>query len=425
MSSSCPEGRLLAGASAGAVLRRTAIAGFVSAAALLAGSRDAGAEQWYLVPSAETSAEWNSNREMTEREELEDPGAGYRLVAGLAAGVRTPRGALELRPRVQLQEFPDRSGVDPVDGTLDADGFRRFAKGEASLRARYARQDVYNAEYGSAGFDERDPADPGIDASGIVLVGGRRDTLEFEPTLRWQLNPLTAIEAGVEYEQVDYQQSIGFRREGYDSLRGDVGWARALSPRMEFQAGPYVARFESETGGNETDTLGLRLGARYRWSAVTYLSLAVSGERNEITNSRTGQFGTKVNDWGLEASGSSSHAVGVLRYAVGRFIAPSTLGTRRVSDQLRLQYSHDLAPLTRFAGALRLSRDRRVGSNGTGERDRALVELTLIRQLTSTLAVSGGARYAWQDFGTEAARNTGVFLGLVYQGLDRREAAFR
>lgn len=393
-------------------------------------SAGAFAQQTYVVPRVEATAEWNSNRELVDLRSQEDGSTGYKLNADVLFGRRTQTTTFEARPRVQFQEFPDRDGIDPVDYALDARAERVGVKGTVGLLGRYARQDVFNAEYGSAGFDELQPNDPGVDAGGIVFVGGTRETIRAEPSFRWNWSPLTAIGGSAYYERVDYSSDVAFNRVGYDAQYAELVVIRALGPRTEFHVGPYYAHSETDTGSNETDSVGARLSWKYEATERTRFSVSGVVERNDITDYLPGgPVDTETTEWGLEVAGYYRQRVGGIRYSIGRFLRPSTLGSRRTADQVRVQYVRPLTPLLTLDFALRATRDQRIGGGEIAvieKRNRALAELTLTRQLTPTFYVTGGARYAWQDFaGTSNATNYGAFLGFGWRGLDRREARTR
>ena len=387
---------------------------------LLAGSANGWAQQTYFVPTVEAAAEWNTNRELITVPALEDESVGYRLNALALWGRRTERSQFELRPRVQFQEFPDREGIDPVEYFLDLRGGHRTLKGETALFARYARQDVYNAEYGDAAFDEFDPDRPDVTSSGIVFVGGTRETIEVEPSFLYEFSELTSMSGLINYRKVDYGDEFLTERVGYESPYAELMLIRALGPLVEFAIGPYASRSEADDGSNETDTLGAKISLGYKWSETMYFTAAAVGERDEITDFTPTPVEDSVTDWGLEFTGYYRKRLAGVRYSIGRFLTPSTFGTRSTKDQIRVQYLRPLSPLMTFSGAVRFTRDQRVGDTANRDRDRALAELTLTRKLTPTWYVSGEYRYVWQDLGGGGgeADNNGILITVGYKGLN-------
>jgi hypothetical protein len=113
-----------------------------------------------------------------------------------------------------------------------------------------------------------------------------------------------------------------------------------------------------------------------------------------------------------------------VRYSIGRFFNPSSVGSRTIKDQIRVQYARPLSPVMTFEGAVRLSREERVGETQQRDRDRAIAELILTRQFTPTWYVSGGYRYVWQDLSGAGgeADNNGVYVTVGYRGLNSRTA---
>jgi hypothetical protein len=298
-------------------------------------------------------------------------------------------------------------------------------KSQTALFARYAHQDVYNAEYGDAAFDDFDPDRPDITSSGIVFVGGTRETIEVEPSFGYQFTELLAVSGLLNYRKVDYADNFVEDRVGYDSPYAELMLIRTLGPVSEIAIGPYAARSEAEDNSNETDTVGVRASLGYEWSETVYFTAAAVYERNDLTQFTPTPVTTSVGDWGLEFSGYYRRRLAGVRYSIGRFFTPSSVGSRTIKDQVRLQYRRPLSPLMSFDCAVRLTREERVGDTEQRDRDRAIAELALARQITATWYVSAGYRYVWQDLvgpGGEADNN-GLYLTVGYRGLNSRTAS--
>ncbi len=386
----------------------------------LAATTSAWAQQVYFVPTVEATVEGNTNRELVVDPALEDESINYRLNALALWGRRSQRGELELRPRVQFQEFPDREGIDPVEYFLDLRGEHRTLKGKTGLFARYAHQDVYNAEYGDAGFDDFDPDRSDVaSSSGIVFVGGTRETIEGEASFAYQFTELTGVSGLVNYRQVDYGEDFVQDRVGYEAPYAELLLIRTLGPLAEFAIGPYASHSESDDGLNETDTVGGKLGLGYKWSETVYFNIAAVGERNEITDFTPAPVEESVTDWGMQFNGYYRRQLASWRYSIGRYLTPSTFGTRVTKDQIKVQFTRPLTPLTTFDAAVRLTRDNRVGETTDRDRDRALAELSLTRKLTPSWFISAEYRYVWQERGGTGleADNNAVLLTLGYKGL--------
>jgi hypothetical protein len=378
----------------------------VVAVPALAATTSGWAQHVYFVPTVEATVEGNTNRELIPIPELEDESINYRLNALALWGRRTERSELELRPRVQFQEFPDREGIDPVEYFLDVRGKHRTLKGGTAVFARYAHQDIYNAEYGDAGFDQFDPDRSDVtSSSGIVFVGGTRQTLEGEASFEYQFSDLTGVGGLINYRKIDYGDEFLTDRVGYQSPYAELMLMRVLGPVTEFAIGPYGSYSEADDGSNETDTVGAKLSLTYRWSETMYFTAVGVFERSDITDFTPTPVEDSASNWGLQFTGYYRRQLAGVRYSIGRFLMPSTFGTRITKDQMRVQYSRPLSPLTVFEGAVRFTRDHRVGGTSP-DRDRALAELSLTRDLTQNWYVSAEYRYVWRTLGALATQPT-------------------
>jgi hypothetical protein len=388
----------------------------------LCGVASAWAQQTYFVPTIEATAEWNSNRELVTIPELEDETENYRINALALWGWQTHRTQIELRPRIQFQEFPDREGIDPVEYFLDLRAQHHTLKSTTAFFARYAHQDVYNAEYGDAAFDDFDPDRSDFTSSGIVFVGGTRQTFEAEPSFRYAFTELTAVSGLLNYRKVDYGDDFVSDRVGYESPYAELMLIRTLGTVSELSIGPYAARSEADNGSNETDTVGAKASLGYRWSETMYFTADAMYERSDITEFTPAPVEDSVGDWGFEFAGYYRKRLASVRYSIGRTFTPSTFGTRTTTDQVRVQYIRPMSPVMTFNGALRGMRDERVGDTAKRDRDRAIAELSLTRQITPTWYIGAGYRYVWQNLagpGGEADNNA-VSVTVSYRGLNPR-----
>jgi hypothetical protein len=384
----------------------------------LAAPLSAWAQQTYFVPTVEATVEGDTNRELVPIEELEDESHNYRLNALALWGRRTERSELEVRPRVQFQEFPDREGIDPVEYFFDLRGKYQALKGRAAVFARYAHQDIYNAEYGDDPFDpERSDV---TSSSGIVFVGGTRETFEGEGSFLYQLSNVMGVSGLLNYRKIEYGDDFVTDRVGYQSPYGELMLTRTLGPLTEFAIGPYGTYSEAEDGSNETDTVGVRASFGYRWTDTMHVTMAAVFERSDITDFEPTLVEESFTNWGLQFTGYYRRQLSGIRYSIGRFLMPSTFGTRITKDQIRVQYVRPLSPLMTFEGAVRLTRDDRIGDDSDQDRDRALLELSLTRKLTQSWYVSGEYRYVWQDIGGVGgnADNHALLLTVGYKALN-------
>jgi hypothetical protein len=378
------------------------------------------AQQSYFIPRVEVGAEWDSNRELTSDSSRVQSTESYRAQLEARMGRRTERSETELRPRVIVQEFPSRSGVDAVEGFLDLHSGYESPRTQMSVEGQYARQDTINAEYGQAQFDPAHPGDPQSGDTGLILVGHTRTSVDVLPTIEHELTERLGVEGTLRYQSVSYDSDTT-TQSGYDYGRAGVSLTERLSQRTLLAVGPYYSRYEADHNVEQSDSYGASIDLRHEWSEVSYVLVSLSGERSQNTQLQPVRQDSSATSWGLQFTGYTRYRVGYVRYSIGRFLTPSTLGSRRQVDQLRVEYQRPLSPLMSFTGAVRYWKDQHIGNlGGGGDGNRARADLTLTRQLTRTWALALSYRYAWQDINTSSgsAENHAAFLSFGYHGLD-------
>ena len=183
-------------------------------------------------------AEWNTNRELIADPALQDSMIHYRALLEAQLGRRTQRSEVELRPRVILQEFPDRDGIDPVELFCDLRYGFHTQRSVFDFIARYARQDSFNAEYGNANFDPFEPQNPSASDTGITYIGDTRKRLTVEPDYSFAVSERTRIGARARYDNVNFyandDKPIGtVGLIGYDSAVFQPYLTRAFGQQLD------------------------------------------------------------------------------------------------------------------------------------------------------------------------------------------------
>lgn len=385
--------------------------------------------QTYFVPKVDLSAEYHTDRELS-RFSGSDATTGYIASLQAIMGKRTQRSDTEFRPRLRFQEYPDRSGVDPVDAFLDLSTNFRTEKSIYSLLASGSRQDTFNAEFGDASIDPDGPqTPPEHNDTGIVFVGNTRTEIELQPSMERALTERTRLNLTVDYDKVHYENTTRRARESYSLIYLTTTFKHELRPNTDIEIGPYISRYDSdETDGNRTDGAGVTVAWNHQVSEVSGTKFGISGERNKIDDPLLTGGEKKQTNWGAELSGYRRGQVSRFDYGVGRYLAASGIGSKTRRDELRFQLSRSLTPRLSFLGAVRGGSEQRLGfADASRDRSYARAELSMRYALTQTIYVGGGYRYAWQkykDTDLNADDNVG-FVSLTYQGLDIRRAAVR
>jgi hypothetical protein len=387
------------------------------------------AAQSYFVPTVELSSEYHTNRELTPVPGQEDAMVGYIATMQALIGKRTQRSQTEFRPRVRLQEYPDRSGVDPVDLFLDLQSDFRTLKGIYSILASASRQDSFNAEYGTAGIDTTGPETPeSHNDTGIVFVGDTRTELRMRPSMQYKFTERTGFSAQVGYDKVDYEDQAITARQDYSDVTLETLLTHQLRPLSQLEVGPYVSRYKSTDTGNRTDSAGLVLGWNYDVSEISQTSLTTSVERARIDDPTFASNRETETNWGVEFKGFRKGRASRIDYAVGRYLAASGIGSRVQRDELRAQYLRQLTPRFDYRGAVRGGTEERLGfADNSRDRNYVRAEFFVRWFMSQTLYISAGYRYSWQkykSFPDDATDNAALVL-FGFRGLDIRRNAVR
>jgi hypothetical protein len=387
------------------------------------------AQQAYFLPTFESTAEWHDNRDLASDPAFKKANGIYVARAEALIGRVDRRSSLELRPWISYQEVPDRTDTEPLELGVNFRSDFDTTKAEYHMNARYMRRDTITAEYGSAGYDTYDPANTPAGDTGIVSTTGTRTDWSVYPNMTYNFSERTRLDARVSYNHVGYNTNVSLRRVGYDSSLVEATVVHRMTQRFEAIAGPYVARYESDDGSNNTDSYGLVLGTGYAPAESSYVIAQLRAERSDVSSvllpgtpaaTRVDQKQTTV---GFEVNGYYGWPSSSVRFDLGRFLEPSTIGSRITNDVVRVQYTRALSARLSAIGAVRYTRDNRIeDANLAGTNKRLFGDLTLYWQLTPTWYLGGGYRYLRQDLASETrnADDQSVFLQFGYRALDPR-----
>ena len=403
---------------------RTAVAGACAAATLAAVPTGIvfGA-QTYVTPQAELRVENNDNFDLTPDGSSDSDVYGYIADLQALIGIATPRSDTSIRPRIRLQEYPDREDIEKLEAFFDLRSKYEWERSDLLTLARYSRQDSYNADRQSGEFDPLNPEDPDVLDSSQTLVGETRTRVELRPTFTHSLTERTRLGILAEYQAVRYDSDGPDEQTDYDYLLGQgfVSWA--LDPRSDLSVGAYAAKYEATDDSSETDTLGGSVGYAYRWSEVAGLQTELFYEENDITDFFPVAAEETTSGWGGTATAYWTGEVSETRISVGRTFAPTGSGGKSEVDQLRVQYDRDLSERLSFLGAARYQQRNSLSTSGQdNDRDFARVDLSLKWFFDPTWFVQGGYSYIWEDreSASGSADNNKLFLSVGYKGLARQ-----
>jgi hypothetical protein len=377
----------------------------------------------HTQPQVDFRAEYNDNFGLAP-DGGEDSGE-FGYVADLEAliGIATPRSQTAVRPRVKLQEFPDRDDLERVEGFFDVASDFRGQRGSSHLQLGYERRDIYSTETPSGGFD---PVDPGGDdpEAGPIVVGETRTKFDIEPSFDYRVTERMSIGAGVYLNSTRYDADGETTKTDYDYgvARGSLTWA--LSPSSDFTLGAYTSRYEADDDSEEIDAIGGLIGYAYRWSEQSGIEASVFHEENDITEFVPVRVEESESNVGGQLSAYRLLEVSSWRFSISRSFIPTGDGGKSEYDQFRIQYVRKLSERLGFTGVARYDSRNGLGGTETGlDKDYARVDLALKWNMTPTWYIGGGYSYLWVDReqAIDSADNNKLFLNVGYRGLARTQ----
>jgi hypothetical protein len=389
----------------------------IAAAALLGPGRPAWTQEIDIVPFAAAMTEWDSNRSLRR-----PPASAHTYGGSVGVELRdlTPRSYTDLVSQISYDKVP-QLGYAWYSGSVNLNTDYRTAKGDYSLLAGYRRQDSFYTEFGHAAFNDVTPTSPDTTATTAVTTGITRQSYEVDPGFVYQLSPRLELNGDLDVNSTRYSVEAAGRYVNYTSPYIGVFLDWAMGPRSSVGIGPYYTHYEqTDLGTNTTNTDGIGFTYHYKTSDVTRMSLVLRVERDQINVPNFG--GESATTWGLEWVGTHKYRVGNVQFSIGRFLEPSSIGSRVALDQFRAQYNRPLSAKLFFSGALRVTRSQLIGSQlAETPLERTNAEMYLRMELTPTWYLTGGYIFARaRDVGvSNLAYSNGVSLTIGYRGIER------
>ena len=367
----------------------------------------AAAVDGYVIPEVDVGAEHHSNIDVRPtNDQVDSEVDGYSAGVGATFGVRSLRGTTEARPRVDFEKYPDRDELSDPNYYFDLKSTYEFQRDKLKMIGHYSRENSVQAEIPEAGFDQFDPNNP-IDTTGSRIL------LQAETTTRVQLRPeyihefTERVGAGVSaiYQTVNFDSDGPTTRRDNDYLQGEGFLTWKLDQRTDLRTGLYGARYKTDDDTNQTDAKGVSLMLQRSWTQSLSGFVQLNAERTEvdsvvIANGTPVGPGTtdKSNSWGFTVGGYRLTPVSQTYLAAGRTLTPSFAGARAEVDELHLEYNRNLSERMMLTSALRGTRSRSQGGDGSDDNDDFVGEVGARYLITRTWYVAGGYSYIWQRF---------------------------
>lgn len=375
------------------------------------------AAQTYWQPTLEARVEGHTNRDLVPEDEEEM--IGYFADLGVTWGRLTERSETRIRPRVRIQEFPDRKRLQRTEEFLDVITGYDTQRTEFDLIARYSRRDAYTAELLQPGFDPVDPSIPNQSGdTGRLLVDQTRTAYSLRPTITHRFTERNGIAANIVGESVDYQSEVPVTQVDFKFASAEVAWLRQLDERTNLTFGPFVSRYDAE-GGDETDAYGARLTWNREWTERSRIALIFGAQTENTTRFVDIAIDHTDTSWEALLRLERDTTTGLLRLDFGRAITPSGSGSLADNDQINFEYRRALSPRWNSKTAIRAERVRAHNQFAANDdRDTAGLALSLTWAMTPTWALSGGYEFIWREFvrDNDDALDNAVFLSMTFRG---------
>lgn len=374
----------------------------------------------YFVPELTVGGERHTNVDLNPTPTPDSKGIiGYSGNASAIFGARTQRSVTEVRPRVQYYDYPKRDELKRTNEFLDIKSGIETLRSDFEIVGSYRKQTTYEAQLLNPEFDDFDPNDPNVDTpSRRSLISEDRTRIQVRPTYSHKFTERLGTDLYVGYETMRFDSEGESTSVDYDYLWGGGLLTWDFGPKTKVGAGMYGAEYKGEDA-DQVHSSGLEMGIEHKWSPILFGTAKINVERTEIESITDGEGST--NDWGLQLGMVRNGQISQLRFDVERSFSPSSVGSRTVLDQIRLQYSHRFTPRWFFVGAVRGYRSRLQGRNANDgeDRDYASAYVQMGWNVTRTWSVSGGYSYYWRKFAIQGddANDQIVSLGITYKGL--------
>jgi len=374
----------------------------------------AAAADYELLPILEAGVETNTNRDLATDTAEEFDGEGYIANVGADMRWRTQRSTTTLRPVAKFQEYPDSSGLEGVEGSLDLRSAYTFQRAQVNFALGYSHRDWYNAELPDAIYNPVNPDDPTVPETGALREGESRDRINLAPKYEYQLSERVGL-GGVAYYETSSYDAEGDTSTGgvdYDFIRANLFASWLAGPVTRFEVGPFASRYDAQDEPTQTDAIGLSIGLKHDWSEE-FKGLLDLGYFEEDREGEDLVSDGKDSGWTANASIERRGEVSRLRGGVGRAYSPSGRGGVTESDQFRVEYDRDWTARLSTTLAARYVRDRFRGDVETAsDYDYWRGELGFKYFFSLKWYVLGGYRYTWRDSvdTDESADNSSFYL---------------
>jgi len=336
------------------------------------------AAEWRAASSLASSAEYDSNPEMTSGSAEAVSGAIADLT--LRLGRRSEVSSLDLTSRLIARRYTGDETLDSDDVYVNGDWRLDGERNLFGLTASYARDGTLTSELGDTGF---------VEANVPREISALRASASRGLSERMQVN------AALDYQDVRYQEGARYGLLDYQYWTGTAYTQRALSERSSFNLIARVAMLTVPDSDEDSREASAGVGFEHRWSEHWKSSLAIGPSYSE-TNGESNGTGTSyratlAGDWPRRSAGLE----------LSRVLSPDEgRGTLEVRDRLSFALRRELserAAASAFASVDFFSSASDPRNQGGSSRNYIRAGGTLSWQAAQQWALSLSYRYLRQD----------------------------
>lgn len=393
----------------------------LGAGALLGLAPGARADSWEFLPRIQAGGTFNDNYRLAESDADKLQVYGPFIDAQLAADYVTPRGKLEIAPRVRSNYFPADHADQSTDGYLSIDGEYRTLRSRFTGLAQYSNESVIYSQLLPATFPGVQLGEAVGGETGRVSISNREQFTRLVPDYTYDLTQRTHLNLQAEYDRATFDKSA-LQQVGFNNVTGQAGLLFDVTQRSTITVSGEGGHFSPESGGSSARLYGANLEWDLRQSQIMQFYARIGDTHTTADTSK-----------GSVAVNGITGGVGVQwRYQITevvldvlRAVSPSSAGNESVNDEIRFRVLHAFQP--RFSGFLGARGVRVRGvSNEEGlavqGQDYFTTEVGVDYQITQSYRLEATYDYIWQRFQTEpSAKSNAVALSIIYQPLSRYE----
>jgi len=384
---------------------------------------------WEYVPELSVLAETTDN--VLVDPDNEESASRTALDLGVSLLNFTQRGELMVRPRLTSDYYlkSEHSDLETTDRYFDIRGNYEWQKIGLGFSTDYSNISALRAELAGAAPVDPDVEGPvDVDTGRLSALNEKRRYLANRVNVDFNVSQRSTFGIELRHADVSYSQQSAARdyRTDFNDTTVAVLLRRRTSQRNVISARAFVSEYSAKATSNSTDSVGVA-GEFTRPLTQTWtfdLSAGVQRSDFRFVNPETDEMvdNAETNftfNMGFRKRGQRS----LWNISANRSLDPNAAGHVVVRDQVRAFSQRQITPrLTSEFGVRWFSYEALDKARSRGDRTYTRAELSFEYMMKRTLFVYFGVDVLRQKYeGEGTANSNGVFVGVSYRGLSRRD----